>query len=105
MRNAGSFRAGNGTNGEATPSTSRLRSHVNFSSGHRTLPQIAEIGEECIGGSSPEGDFSKRKYMYNFNSDTWGDASRLKDNDGNMFSGLNRRESQVSIAACRAIDL
>ncbi|KAL3611403.1 hypothetical protein D5086_002423 [Populus alba] len=95
MRNAGSFRAGNGTNGEATPSTSRLRSHVNFSSGHRTLPQITEIGEECVGGSSPEGGFSKRKYMYNFNSDTWGDASRLKDNDGNMFSGLNTRESQV----------
>ncbi|KAB5520515.1 hypothetical protein DKX38_024834 [Salix brachista] len=100
MRDAGSFRAGKGTNGEATPSSSRIRSHADFSSGHRILPQITEIGEECIGGSSPEVDFSKRKHMYKINDDTWGDASvssltRSRDNGGNMFSGLNTLDSQV----------
>lgn len=100
MRDGGSFRAGKGTNGEATPSTSRIRSHADFSSGHRILPQITEIGEECIGGSSPEGDFSKRKHMYKINDDTWGDTSlssltRSRDNGGNMFSGLNTLDSQV----------
>ncbi|CAK7330859.1 unnamed protein product [Dovyalis caffra] len=99
MRDACSFRASNGKNGEASPSASRLRSHVSFLSGQRILPQIAEIGEECIGGNSPEGNVGKRKYMSNFNTDSWDDASlsglkRLRDNDGNMFSGLNTLDNQ-----------
>ncbi|KAL9371369.1 hypothetical protein Peur_036509 [Populus x canadensis] len=98
MREGGSFRAGNGTNGEASP-TNKLRRHVNFSSGQRMLPQIAEIGEECIGGRSPEGDVSEARYMSRFTSDSWDGASlsglkRQRDNDGNMFSGLNTLDNQ-----------
>jgi hypothetical protein len=70
------------------------------------LPQIAEIGEECIGGRSPEGDVSEARYMSRFTSDSWDGASlsglkRQRDNDGNMFSGLNTLDNQVSFAACR----
>ncbi|KAJ6896027.1 transcription factor bHLH130-like isoform X1 [Populus alba x Populus x berolinensis] len=98
MREGGSFRAGNGTNGEASP-TNKLRRHVSFSSGQRMLPQIAEIGEECIGGRSPEGDVSEARYMSRFSSDSWDGASlsglkRQRDNDGNMFSGLNTLDNQ-----------
>ncbi|KAF2319441.1 hypothetical protein GH714_015864 [Hevea brasiliensis] len=42
----GGFRACNGLNGEANPSKSRLSNHLNFPSGQRLLPQIAEIGDE-----------------------------------------------------------
>ncbi|KAJ6409239.1 hypothetical protein OIU84_008856 [Salix udensis] len=98
MREGGSFRAGSGTNGEASPA-SKLRSHVNFSSGQRILPHFAEIGEECIGGSSPEGNVNETRCMSRFTSDYWDDASlsglkRKRDNDGSMFSGLNTLDNQ-----------
>ncbi|KDP43444.1 hypothetical protein JCGZ_16731 [Jatropha curcas] len=96
-KDVGSFQVSNGLNREASPSTSRLSNHVNFSSGH-LLPQIPEIGDENPGASSPECNTGKRQYM-NFANDSWDDCSsndfkRLRNNEGNMFSGLSILENE-----------
>lgn len=88
---------------DASPSIGRLSNHLNFSSGQRILPQISEIGDECIGASSPNSNGSKRKYMTDFATDSWDDASlnglkRGRDDDGNMFSGLDTLGNQVVFA-------
>ncbi|KAJ7949134.1 Transcription factor bHLH130 family [Quillaja saponaria] len=96
LRDVGSFRACNVTNGEASTSTSRLNGHINFSSrpsfSSRFLPQIAEIGNERIGASSPEGNGNSR-------SDLWAGSlfnglKPTRDNDSNMFSTSNALETQ-----------
>ncbi|KAJ4841533.1 hypothetical protein Tsubulata_001736 [Turnera subulata] len=99
MRDEGSFGACDGFSGEASPSTNRLSNHTNFSSGQRVLPQIAEIGDESIGASCPDGNVGKRRYASNLRSDSWNDSSlnglkRLKSDDGSMFAGLNNLYSQ-----------
>ncbi|KAJ0095982.1 hypothetical protein Patl1_17241 [Pistacia atlantica] len=106
MRDVGCFRASNGTNGEASPSGSRLNNRINFSSGSssRLMPQIGEIGSQSMGTSSPEKNLvsnngSTRQYMSNFSTDSWDDTSfsglnRARDHDGSMFFGLSTLETQ-----------
>ncbi|KAJ9158743.1 hypothetical protein P3X46_024300 [Hevea brasiliensis] len=105
----GGFRACNGLNGEANPSNSRLSNHLNFPSGQRLLPQIAEIGDENPGTSSPEGNTRKRQYM-NFANDTWDDSSsndfkRFRSNDENVFSGLYMMGNQSENSGNRVTGL
>lgn len=99
----GSFRLHNGTNEEATPSTSSLNNHVNFSSGQRVLPQITEIGDDSIGESNPDGNVSKRPFIPSFTNDSWDDTlldglKRARVSDGSMFSGISTLDSQVTFA-------
>ncbi|KAF8398442.1 hypothetical protein HHK36_017369 [Tetracentron sinense] len=109
MRGMGNFRTANGTNGEASPSTSRLKGEINFSSGTPSpglMSQISEIGSESIGGSSPEngslgsGNGGNRCYIPGFPIGSWNDSDnftglkRVRDNDGKLFSGLNASETQ-----------
>ncbi|GAV72743.1 HLH domain-containing protein [Cephalotus follicularis] len=104
-----SFGARNGTNGDASPSTVRFSSHMNFSSGpsssSRLMAQIGDIGHETIGASSPEtGDLhningGNGHYFPNFQTNSWHETSfsgqkRARDDDGNTFSGLNALENQ-----------
>lgn len=104
MKDASSFRVGNGTNGEASPST-RLNTQYNFSSGSppysrepRRLPRIAEVGNGNVGeGSEPDQSLGNATngrsshYMPDYRNDTWDnsaflDLKRGRDNDGNKFS-------------------
>ncbi|EEF49178.1 DNA binding protein, putative [Ricinus communis] len=108
-KEVGGFQVSNGLNGESNPSTSRLGNHLNFSSGQRLLPQIAETGDENPGASSPEGSIGKRQYM-NFANDSWDDSSsndfkRLRDNDGSVYSSLNILENQSGNSGNRITSL
>lgn len=115
MKDASSFRVGNGTNGEASPST-RLNTQYNFSSGSppysrepRRLPRIAEVGNGNIGeGSEPDQSLgnatngSSSHYMPDYRNDTWDnsaflDLKRGRDNDGNKFSTTIALDTQVAL--------
>lgn len=116
MKDASSFRVGNGTNGEASPSTSRLNTQYNFSCGSppysrepRRLPRIAEIGTGNIGeGNEPDQSLgnatngSSSHYMADYPNDTWDnsaflDFKRGRDNDGNKFSTTTALDTQVAL--------
>ncbi|XP_034694999.1 transcription factor bHLH130-like [Vitis riparia] len=108
MRGVGNFRPGNVGNGEISPSTSRLKPQVSFSSGLPSslglLPQISEIGSECIQASSPNdrklanSNGDARFYTPGFPYGSWNDSAhfenfsgmkRDQDNDGKLYSGSN----------------
>ncbi|PSS26455.1 Transcription factor bHLH130 like [Actinidia chinensis var. chinensis] len=106
MRDVGSFKLGNGTNGKASPSN-RLNGFINFSSGpsscSRFMPQIAENGNEFIEASSPENrhlsNGSNRNFLPSFQNDSWNDSGfnglkRNRDGDEKRFSGFSLLESQ-----------
>ncbi|KAL6129888.1 PREDICTED: transcription factor bHLH130-like [Fragaria vesca subsp. vesca] len=105
MKDASSFGVSNGTNGEASPSTSRLSTQFSFSSASppystesRRLPRIAEIGNGNIGeGSEPDQSLGNAAnggsshYIPDYIDNTWDnvafhDLKRGRDNDGNKFS-------------------
>ncbi|XP_065633462.1 transcription factor bHLH130-like [Quercus suber] len=100
MRDVGTFRACNDTNGEASPSMTKLNDQLSFSA--RRLPQIAEIGNEI---TSPEdqslgnANGSNQQYIPKFTSDSWDESAfnslrRARDNEGNMFPTSNALETQ-----------
>lgn len=104
MRDVGTFRACNGTNGEASPSMTKLNDHLSFSA--RRLPQIAEIGNEI---TSPEdqtlgnANGCNQQYIPKFTSESWDESAfnslrRARDNEGNMFPTSNALETQVKLA-------
>nr|WKE35224.1 basic helix-loop-helix family protein [Rosa persica] len=114
IKDASSFGVGNGTNGEASPSTSRLNTQFSFSSAasppysreSRRLPRIAEIGNGNIGefsepdqslGNATNG--SSSHYIPAYSNDTWDnsafhDLKRGRDNDGNKFSTTTALDTQ-----------
>ena len=110
MRDAGSFRGCNGTNGEASPSMTKLNDHLNFSAGasscSRRLPQIAEIGNEITSPadqSLENANGSNQHFVPKFTSDSWDESAfnslrRARDNEGNMFPTSNALETQVKLA-------
>ncbi|KAF9598095.1 hypothetical protein IFM89_024440 [Coptis chinensis] len=112
MRGIGNFRVGNNGNGEASPSTSRLKNQINFSSGPPSssglMSHISEIGSESIGTSSAEcgslasGNVSSH-YTPNYSVGSWDDSTlenfpnvkRVRDVNPNMLSGLKSSEDQL----------
>ncbi|KAJ7982182.1 Transcription factor bHLH130 family [Quillaja saponaria] len=110
LRDVGSFRACNVTNGEASStSTSRFKDHISFScrpsSSSRLMPQIAEIGNESIEASTHEGSSlrngngSSKCYIPKLSNESWeGSAFNglkpTRDNDSIMFSISNALETQ-----------
>eukprot|EP00262_Sarcandra_glabra_P009293 TRINITY_DN2341_c0_g1_i1.p1 TRINITY_DN2341_c0_g1~~TRINITY_DN2341_c0_g1_i1.p1 ORF type:complete len:329 (-),score=32.68 TRINITY_DN2341_c0_g1_i1:335-1213(-) len=114
MRGMGNFGAGNGNNGEASPSTSRLKSQISFSPRQPPstglLSQISEIGSESIGASSSDdgslgnGNGSGRCYIPGYPVTSWDDSpivsesfsglKRVRDINGKMISGFNQAENQ-----------
>ncbi|KAF8396103.1 hypothetical protein HHK36_017715 [Tetracentron sinense] len=118
MRGMENFRATNGTNGEASPSTSRLKGQINFSPGTPSssglMSQISEIGSESIGASSPDnGNLGSRNgvnrcYIPGFPIGSWDESEnftglkRARDDNGKIFSGLNASEIQNAEAGNRS---
>ncbi|KAI5341675.1 hypothetical protein L3X38_009550 [Prunus dulcis] len=108
MKDGASFRAGNGINGEASPSsTSRLNNQLNFSSGPssypRRMPRIAEMENGNMGDGSQQdqglGNASNSHCISNFPNDSWdissfNDLKRGRNNDGNKFSNSTALETQ-----------
>ncbi|XP_077210411.1 transcription factor bHLH130-like isoform X2 [Tasmannia lanceolata] len=113
MRGVGNYRGGNGSNGEATASTSRLKNQLSFPSRQASssglMSQISEMGSESIGGSSPDdsslgnGNSGNRCYIPGFPISSWDDSSLMSENftdlksvrdiNGKMISGLNSSET------------
>ncbi|XP_042496099.1 transcription factor bHLH130-like isoform X2 [Macadamia integrifolia] len=124
-RGVGNFRAGNGTNREAAPATSRLKNQINFSSGSPSssglMSQISEIGNESIEANSPDdgslgnSNGSNRCYIPSFQIGSWDDSAlvsenfsglkRVRDANGKMLSGLNPSETQNGEAGNRRYGL
>ncbi|KAL5760486.1 hypothetical protein ACOSP7_018997 [Xanthoceras sorbifolium] len=112
MRDVGCFRgAGNGTNGDQSgPSTSRLNNHINFSSGSGPSSRLMrdQVGENERGSRGNSTTGSNRQYMSNFTSDSWDDTTsfnglkRARENDGNIFFGLNTLETQNENSGSRS---
>ncbi|XP_077214885.1 transcription factor bHLH130-like isoform X2 [Tasmannia lanceolata] len=115
MRGMGNYRGGgNGSNGEPTAPTSRLKNQLSFSSRQASssglMSQISEMGSESIGGSSPDdsslgnGDSGNQCYIPGFPISSWDNSSlvsenftglkRARDVGGKMISGLNPSETQ-----------
>lgn len=114
MRGMGSFRGGNGINGETTASASRFKNQMSLLSRQASSPgqmsQISEMGSESLGGSSPDdgslgnGNGTGRVYIPGgFPISSWDDSSlenftgvkRVRDVNGKMISSLNPSEAQV----------
>lgn len=101
MRGVGNFRMENGTNGDLSPSASRLRGQINFSSGLPSLgllPQISEIGSESIAVSSPDdgklGNGDTHFYVSGFPVGAWNDSMQFADDGENakLFSSTQNGE-------------
>ncbi|XP_077210388.1 transcription factor bHLH130-like isoform X2 [Tasmannia lanceolata] len=98
VRGMSNYRGGNGSNGEPTASTSRLKNQLSFSS---RQPQISEMGSESMGGSSPD---ESSLGNGSFPISSWDDDSlvsenftglkRLRDVNEKMMSGINPPEPQ-----------
>ncbi|KAJ8748795.1 hypothetical protein K2173_011351 [Erythroxylum novogranatense] len=93
-----SYRACNGTNGEASPSTSRLSNHINLPSRSRLLHQISAVEGESFVASKD----TKTHFISNFTRDYWDDNSMgviktVRDNDETLFSCLNTSDHQVKV--------
>lgn len=88
LKGVGNYRLGHGTNSNGdiiSPSSSRLRSPLNFSSRFPSLgvlPQISEIGNE-----NENTNFGNK---YPFGS--WCDSSHFQENDGKLFSNPQNGE-------------
>uniref|UniRef100_A0A1D1YA11 Transcription factor bHLH130 n=1 Tax=Anthurium amnicola TaxID=1678845 RepID=A0A1D1YA11_9ARAE len=95
MMSMGGFRPGTCSTGEATLVGSRLKGQISFSSRQSSsglMSQIPEIGNEGVGGNSPEdgglshGNGDGRCYIPGFPVASWDDPSLLSDG----FPGLKR---------------
>ncbi|KAJ8638054.1 hypothetical protein MRB53_012321 [Persea americana] len=113
MRGMGSFRGGNGINGETTASASRFKNQMSLLSRQASSPgqmsQISEMGSESLGGSSPDdgslGNANGTGRVYipgGFPISSWDDSSlenftgvkRVRDVNGKIISSLNPSEAQ-----------
>ncbi|KAL3537360.1 hypothetical protein ACH5RR_000726 [Cinchona calisaya] len=105
----GNLRSGNGTNGEASSSTSGLNNHPHFtsgpSSGSRFMPSIAENGNEHAGTGSPDhgqlgnGNETNRVFVSSYLNESWNDSpfnslKRNRDGDMKMYSSFSGLENQ-----------
>ncbi|XVF07310.1 hypothetical protein REPUB_Repub06bG0127000 [Reevesia pubescens] len=98
MKGLGNYCGVNGTNGELSPSSNRLKNQISFSSRLPStlgmLSQISEIGNESIGANSPDtgklgnsnsdARFSGTGYQYG----SWKDSAHFTEN----FSSLKRTQ-------------
>lgn len=107
MNDVGNYGGRNGTSGDVSPSTNRLKSQISFSSRLPSslgmLPQISEIGSESVGPNSPcdaklgNGNDDARFYGLGFPygsltdplhfSENFTGMKREQDEDGELFSG------------------
>ncbi|XVE75675.1 hypothetical protein DITRI_Ditri12bG0111800 [Diplodiscus trichospermus] len=98
MKGLGNYCGVNGTNGELSPSSNRLKNQINFSSRAPSslgmLSQISEMGNENIGANSPDegklgnSNSDARFYGTGFQYGSWNDSTRFTEN----FSGLKRTQ-------------
>ncbi|KAM2641750.1 hypothetical protein COP2_029352 [Malus domestica] len=102
MKDSAGYRAGNGTNGEASPSTSRFGNQLSFSSRQSSysgrMPRIAEDENGNL-GEDENANGSNSPYQSSFPDDSWDDSSFndlkiARDTDGNKFSTSTAFESQ-----------
>lgn len=97
MKGLGNYGGVNGSNGDISPSSNRLKSQLSFSSRHPSslgmLSQISEIGTESIPNddklrrTSSGGDgrfFGSDNFLYS----SWNDSSNFTEN----FSGMKREQ-------------
>lgn len=87
--------------GELAPSVgdsgSRLKNQMSFSSRQSSLmSQISEMGEEELGGNSP--DESSQCYVAGVPMTSWAETSLLA---GNKLSGTGSREEEVRVVELR----
>ncbi|KAI8562140.1 hypothetical protein RHMOL_Rhmol03G0011700 [Rhododendron molle] len=106
LRSLGNCRVGNGTNdGDVSPSSSRLRSPMNFSPGVPSslgmLSQISELEDESVVRSDIKlGNGSREPQFFPFGS--WSESSHFPENyslmkrdldyDGKLFAGTQNGE-------------
>lgn len=106
LRSFGNYRVGNGTNdGDVSPSSSRLRSPMNFSPGVPStlgmLSQISELEDESVVRSDIKlGNGSREPQFFPFGS--WSESSHFPENyslmkrdldyDGKLFAGTQNGE-------------
>ncbi|XWS43203.1 hypothetical protein CRYUN_Cryun16bG0082500 [Craigia yunnanensis] len=98
MKGLGNYCGVNGTNGELSPSSNRLKSQISFSSrlpsSFGMLSQISEIGNESIGANSPDdgklgnSNGDARFYGSGYQYGSWNDSAHFTEN----FSGLKRTQ-------------
>ncbi|XP_057468084.1 transcription factor bHLH130-like [Actinidia eriantha] len=83
-RDLGSYRMGNGTNGDLSLPSSRLRGPMNFSSPSSLgmLSQISEIENESVVGSIFGPSYDSSHFSENFSA-----MRKGLENDGKLFSG------------------
>ncbi|XVF75849.1 hypothetical protein PTKIN_Ptkin13bG0220000 [Pterospermum kingtungense] len=100
MKGLGNYCGVNGTNGELSPSSNRLKNQISFSSRLPSslgmLSQISEIGDESIGANSPDGGklgnsnsdarFYGTGYQYGSFAENFSGLKRTQDNDQKFFS-------------------
>uniref|UniRef100_A0A5B7BVU3 BHLH domain-containing protein n=1 Tax=Davidia involucrata TaxID=16924 RepID=A0A5B7BVU3_DAVIN len=111
-RGVGNYRVGNGTNGDGSPSSSRLKGQMHFSSGVPSslgmLSQISEVESENVEanghGDGKLGDGNGNTQFYNsgYSFGSWNDSThfgenfnglkRDQDNDGKLFAGSQNGE-------------
>lgn len=92
----GNYRLGNGSNGDISPTASRLKSQMSFSSGLPSslgmLSRISEIEGENIGATgnddakSGSGNGDTQFYTSEFPLSSWSDSLHFAEN----FTGLKR---------------
>ncbi|KAF5474090.1 hypothetical protein F2P56_006023 [Juglans regia] len=98
MKGPGNYGGVNGSCGDVSPSTNRLKSQISFSSRLPSslgmLSQISELGTETVGPNSPRdgklgnGNDDARFYGLGFPYSSWNDPSHLTDN----FSAMKREQ-------------
>lgn len=98
IKGVGNYGGVNGTNGDVSPSTNRLKSQLSFSSRFPSslgmLSQISEIGSESAGVDSVDdvklgnGNGDARFYGSGLPYGSWNDSSHFTEN----FAGLKRDE-------------
>ena len=98
MKGLGNYCGVNGTNGELSPSSNRLKNQISFSSRIPSslgmLSEISEIGNESIGANSPDdgklgnSNSDTRFYGTGYRYGSWNDSAHFTEN----FSGLERTQ-------------
>lgn len=103
MRGMGNFRAGSGSEAETSPSTSRLKSQANFTSGPSSSSGLMTQMSESMGASFSEVRGSD-EYVTGFPIGSWDDSTiisetfaglkRSREDDSKTFSGLKVSDTQ-----------
>ncbi|XWS59209.1 hypothetical protein CRYUN_Cryun08bG0101800 [Craigia yunnanensis] len=96
MKGLGNYCGVNGTNGELSPSSNRLKNQISFSSRLPSslgmLSEISEIGNESIEANSPgklgNSNSDTRLYGTGYQYGSWNDSAHFTEN----FSGLKRTQ-------------